>query len=99
MDSTQDENQEASELPGEVAGPQAPEPEQAPTAPEGQEPPHRPRAEQALAAMRADLREEESKDLAGGRGLKGLVQRIFRRRRAPSQENSEEASRLEELQF
>lgn len=99
MDSTKDENEEASELPEEAAEPKGIQPEQAPAAPEPKEPSHRPRAEEALAAMRADLREQESQELAGGRGLKGLFQRLFRRRRAPSQENSEEVSRLEELQI
>ncbi len=102
MDSTQDENQVPSELPEEVAKPEDAEAQQPAATPETAEPeapPQRPRAEEALAAMRRDLRDEESKEQAGARGLKGLMMRIFRRRRARPPAITEEPSRLDELQF
>ncbi len=99
MDSIQDENQVPPEPPEEAAQPQEAEAQQAPAAPEPKEAPRRPRAEEALAAMRADLREQESQELAGGRGLKGLMRRIFRRRRAKPPEVTEEPPGLEELKF
>jgi hypothetical protein len=105
MDSIQDENQEPSPRPEEAAGapevePQQVEAGQAQIPEEPPQPARRPRAEEALAAMRADLREQESEEQAGRRGIKGLFQRLFRRgRKAPSPEFAEEQSRVDELKF
>ena len=95
MDSPQDENQESSEPLEEVPAPE--DVNEQPT-PAEQEP-HRPRADEALAAIRADLREEETKEQAGARGLRGLIQRIFRRKRPQPVEEVETPSRLDALQF
>jgi hypothetical protein len=109
MDSLSDNNEDTPELPEEAARPEElgqPEevskPEEveeqpAAAAPEGK--PHRPSAEDALAAMRADLRDDESKGEAGRRGVRGLIQRLFHRRKAAPQEDVEVPSRLDELQF
>lgn len=99
MDSTPDENQQASELPEEVAKPQDAEAPQAAVTPEPQAQPHRPSADEALAAMRRDLRAAETEDETGARGLKRLMRRIFRRRKPHGTGVTEEPSRLDELQF
>src|SRR5512143_2602415 len=100
MDSPQDNNHEASEPPEQVNNPEEVEQQHAPETTETAEArPHRPRADEALAAMRADLREEETQAQASLRGLRGLFQRIFRRRRAASSEEVETPSRLDALQF
>lgn len=100
MDSPQDNDHESSELPEQVDSPEEVEEQHAPETIENPDArPHRPRADEALAAMRADLREEETQAQAGMRGVRGLFQRIFHRRRPAPPADVDAPSRLDALQF
>ena len=73
------------------------QPQESPAVPKAG--PRRPDAEEALAAMRRDLREEAQQEQARTGAFARLMQRLFRRRKAPVAEVVEPPSPLDGLEF